>query len=163
MTSGKASGEFCIRILKMTRDEVIAQADQSFGNLSRPRIFIRGTCSCDECTEHEKTMQSFALPDLPLDKLGSPSWDPICFASDEAFAYLMPGLIRLVLNHTKDYVSQFLFHIESVDRIAALSRRQRRTLLNALDYLFMNEAETLDNNMLVDGLVRVREKLEQTA
>jgi hypothetical protein len=113
--------------------------------------------------EHEETMQSFALPHLPLDKLGYPSWDPICFASDDAFAYLMPGLIRLVLNHTENYVSQFLFHLDSPDRIAVLSKGQRRTLLHALDYMFMNETNALDNNMVIDDFIRVREKLEQTA
>jgi len=147
----------------MTKDEIIAQVDQSFGNLPRPRMFIRGTCSCDECMEHEETMHSFALPDLPLDKLGYPSWDPICFASDNAFAYLIPGLVRLVLNHTENYVSQFLFHLDSPDRIAVLSKRQRLTLLHTLDYLFMNETEALDNNMVIDDFVRVRDKLEQIA
>jgi hypothetical protein len=147
----------------MTKEEIIAQVDQSFVNLQRPRMFIRGTCSCDECMEHEETMQSFALPHLPLDKLGYPSWDPICFASDDAFAYLMPGLIRLVLNHTENYVSQFLFHLDSPDRIAVLSKGQRRTLLHALDYMFMNETNALDNNMVIDDFIRVREKLEQTA
>jgi hypothetical protein len=146
----------------MTKDEIIAQVNQSFGNLPRPRMFIRGTCSCDECMEHEETMQSFALPDLPLDKLGHPSWDPICFASDDALAYLMPGLIRLVLNHTENYVSQFLFHLDSPDRVVVLSKEQRRTLLLALDYLFMNETKALDNNMMIDDFIRVREKLEQT-
>jgi len=143
----------------MTKDKIIAQVDQSFGILQRPRMFIRGTCSCDECMEHEETMQSFALPHLPLDKLGSPSWDPICFASDNAFAYLIPGLVRLVLNHTENYVSQFLFHLDSPDRIAVLSKRQRLTLLHTLDYLFMNETEALDNNMVIDDFVRVRDKL----
>ena len=147
----------------MTKEEIIAQVDQSFGNLFRPRMFIRGTCSCDECLEHEETMQSFALPDLPLDKLGNPGWDPICFASNEAFVYLMPGLIRLVLNHTENYVGQFLFHLDSADRVAVLSKRQCRTLLHVLDYLFMNETEALDNNMVIDDFVRVRVKLEQTA
>ena len=147
----------------MTKDKIIAQVDQSFGILQRPRTFIRGTCSCDECMEHEETMQSFALPHLPLDKLGSPSWDPLCFASDNAFAYLIPGLVRLVLNHTENYVSQFLFNLDSPDRIAVLSKRQRLTLLHTLDYLFMNETEALDNNMVIDDFVRVRDKLEQTA
>jgi hypothetical protein len=146
----------------MTKDKIIAQVDQSFGILQRPRTFIRGTCSCDECMEHEETMQSFALPHLPLDKLGSPSWDPLCFASDNAFAYLIPGLVRLVLNHTENYVSQFLFHLDSPDRVVVLSKEQRRTLLLALDYLFMNETKALDNNMVIDDFIRVREKLEQT-
>ena len=77
----------------MTKEEIIAQVDQSFSSPFRPKMFIRGTCSCDE-----------------------------------------------------NYVSQFLFHLDSVDWVVVLSKRQRRTLLHALDYLFMNETEALDNN-----------------
>lgn len=145
----------------MTRDQLLACADRSFGGIRRPMSFIRGTCSCDECLEHEQTMQSFVLPGLPLGKLNNPGWDPICFASDEAFVYLMPGLVRLVLNHTDDYVGQFLFHLDSADRVAALSEGQRRALVQILDYLIVNAAETLDKNMVVDDIMRAREKLDR--
>lgn len=106
-------------------------------------------------------MQSFSLPDLPLDKLANPSWDPICFASNEAYAYLMPGLIRLVLAHTDAYASQFLFHLDSADRATVFTEKQRHTLLSVLDFLIMNNAEVLDRIHAVDDLIRAREKLEQ--
>jgi len=160
---GESHTALQLSVLKMTKNEIIAQVDQSFDNLSRPKMFIRGTCSCDECMEHEETMQSLGLPDFPLDKLGNPGWDPICFASDEAFAYLLPGLIRLVLGHTEYYVGQFLFHLDSLERVAVLSKGQSRALLHVLDYLFLNEAEALDNNRVVDDLIRARKKLAQTA
>jgi hypothetical protein len=147
----------------MTRDKIFSELDRAFGQLSRPSRFIRGTCACDECREHEATMQSLVLPDLPLAGLDNPGWDPICFASDEAFAYLVPGLVRLVLNHTADYIDQFLFHIDSDERVAAFSADQCRALLFALDYLFLNEAETLKNHGVVEDLLRARERLEPPA
>lgn len=151
----------CLGVLKMTKEELLSRLDRSFGGLPRPAMFIRGTCSCDECLAHEETMQSLSLPDLPLEKLGNPGWDPVCFASDEAFAYLMPGLVRLVLTHTEDYIGQFLFHLDAADRVAAFSGDQRRVLLDILDYLVMNAAGVLDRSMAADDLLRVREKLEQ--
>ncbi len=144
----------------MTRDEVIAEVQKEFGNLPRPKMFIRGTCYCDECIEHEKDMQAFSPDNLPLDKLGNPGWDPISFASDEAFAYFLPGLVRIVLDNTDDYVQQFIFHLGLNKRIAALSERQCRALIHVLDFLVLNKAETLDNNLVVDDLFLTKEKLK---
>ncbi len=144
----------------MKKDDIIAEAQQAFSGLSRPGMFIRGTCKCEECLEHEETMQSFTPDNVPLDKLDNPGWDPICFASDKAFAYFMPGLVRLVLQHTDDYVQQFLFHLENSDRIAVFTQKQARALLYVLDYLTLECSEILDNNLVVDELDRTREKLE---
>ncbi len=142
-------------------DEIIAQVDQAFESVKRPKMFIRGTCFCEECKEHEEAMQAFALPDLPLEKLDNPGWDPICFASNEAIAYLMPGLIRTLLNHTDEYITQFLFHLEIDDRVTWFTKTQRQTLIRCLDFLIMNRADDLDNNFAVDDVIRIREKLEQ--
>ena len=147
----------------MTRDEVIAEVQDAFGGLTRPAMFTRGTCECEECLEHEQVMQSFSLNDMPLDKLDNPGWDPICFASDHAFAYLMPGLVRLVLRHTDEYIQQFLFHLENSERIAVFTRKQAEALLHVLDFLVLEEAQILDNNLTVDELNRTREKLEPVA
>lgn len=147
----------------MTQDEVITEVDRQFGNLPRPAMFIRGSCKCQECLEHESALQSFVPNDLPLEKLDNPGWDPICFASPEAFGYLMPGLVRLVLNHAEDYVSQFLFHLNSSERISTLSFARRRSLVQVLECLALNHAEALDNNLAVDDLNDTKEKLEQPA
>jgi hypothetical protein len=40
-------------------------------------------------------------------------------------------------------VDHFLFHLDSADRVAPFSERQRRTLLGVLDFLVMNTAEAL--------------------
>ncbi len=141
----------------------MSEVQEAFAGVPRPTMFIRGTCQCQECLEHEQVMQSFTLSDMPLDKLDNPGWDPICFASDKAFAYLIPGLVRLVLYHTDAYIQQFLFHLENSERIALFTRPQATALLHVLDFLVLNEAKALDKNLAVDELNRTREKLEPVA
>jgi hypothetical protein len=143
----------------MTRDELIAKVKKEFGSVARPKIFIRGTCKCDECLEHETEMQSFSPDNLPLDKLNNIGWDPICFASNEAFAYFMPGLVELLLDHTDEYVQQFIFHVNSSERIAFLSEQQRRALIQVLDFLILNRVKELNNNLDPDEIYQVKKKL----
>jgi hypothetical protein len=146
--------------MPITREEIDSEVQKAFGHLPRPRQFIRGTCSCCECLEHEAEMQSFARDDLPLDQVNNPGWDPICFASNEAFLYLMPGLAGLVLDHTDDYVDQFLFHIEQPERLAAFTPVHARTLLHVLDFLLLHQAEALERSLVADEIRRIREQLE---
>ena len=145
----------------MTTDEIMAEVEEAFSGVPRPKMFICGTCACEECLGHEATMQAFPPDNLPLNKLGNPGWDPICFASAEALAYFMPGLVRIVLQHTQDYLQQFLFHLEARDRIAMFSRNQTQALCHLLDHLTLECADNLDTNLAVDELFRTREKLEE--
>ncbi len=147
----------------MTREQIMSEVQEAFGHLQRPDMFIRGTCGCGECLEHEAEMQTFTPDNLPLDKLDNPGWDPICFASNEAFAYFMPGLVKLVLDHADDYIQQFIFHAEQPERLAALTPGQARALIYVLDFLVLHESRALENNLVVDELNRTRDKLEQRA
>jgi len=147
----------------MTRDQIMTHIQKAFGHLRRPKQFIRGTCSCDECREHEAVMQTFNRDSLPLHELDKPSWDPICFASNKAFAYLMPGLAGLVLDHADAYVSQFIFHTGQPERMAAYTPAQARALIHLLEFLVLHEASALDRNMVVDNLYGTRAELEQIA
>lgn len=124
-------------------------------------MFIRGTCSCDECMAHEAEMQAFNAGSLPLDKLNNPGWDPICFASNDAFAYFMPGLVKLVLENTDDYVRQFIFHLSQPERFEAYTPQQARVLSEALDFLVLEEAKALDENDVVDEVYRIKATLER--
>jgi hypothetical protein len=147
----------------MTQEEIISEVQEAFGHLRRPDMFLRGTCGCEECLEHEAEMQTFPPDNLPLGKLDNPGWDPICFASNEAFAYFAPGLVNLVLNHADDYIQQFIFHAEQPERLAAFTPEQARALVHVLDFLVLHEAKALENNLVIDELNRTRNKLEQGA
>jgi len=146
----------------MTKDQVISSVRLAFDN-RRPAMFIRGTCSCDECLEHEADMRSFPPDLLPLEKMNNPGWDPICFASNEAIAYLMPGLVRLALDHPDDYVQQFIFHISQPERLDAFSGDQARALVHVLDFLVLHETEALNGSVVADDLLGTRESLERVA
>ncbi len=145
----------------MTREKVIEVVHNAFGRLPRPQQFIRGTCLCEECMEHEATMQSLPPEQLPLEKLDNPGWDPICFACNEAYAYLMPALVELVLREADAYVQQFVFHLEQPERVAAFTAQQAAALNTVLDYLLLNETAAVENNLIFDELASVQEKLSK--
>jgi hypothetical protein len=143
----------------MTYNEILTEVQNEFSGIPRPKMFIRGTCLCTECLEHEEDMQKFWPDNLPLHKLDNPGWDPICFASDDAFAYMVPGLIKLVLDYTDDYIQQFLFHIGQEDRIAILSKGQRCALIHVLDFLKVNSTYAIENNVADRDMKQTRKKL----
>ena len=145
----------------MNRAEVITAIDEAFAGERRPAMFIEGTCSCKECIEHNETMLRFKQKELPLDVLNNPGWDPICFTSDHAFRYLMPGLVRLVLRYPDDYIQQFLFHIECPSRLACLTPFQARVVTGVLDVLALENRDAVENNLAADDLLRARKQLEQ--
>ncbi len=150
-------------IINLRRNKIISEVWEAFGHFRRPNTFIRGTCGCDECMEHEDVMQRFDPNNLPLEQLNKPGWDPICFASYEAFAYFMPGLVKLLLNHTDDYVQQFIFHVEQTDRLVELTPEQAHALTHVLDFLVLHRTKALEDNLVIDDLYRTRESLEQVA
>lgn len=132
---------------------------EAFGGMPRPEQFIRGTCFCDECLAHEAAMQVLYESGFSIDKLGHPGWDPICFASAHAYAYLLPGLVTLLLTNPEAYIAQFLFHLENTERIALFTVQQKRSLIELLDYLLIHEADMLEQNQVVDEVFRVRTML----
>ena len=75
----------------------------------------------------------------------------------------MTGLVKLLLNHTDDYVQQFIFHVEQPDRFAVLTPEQARALTHVLDFLVIHRAKALEDNFVLDELYRTRERLEQVA
>lgn len=111
--------------------------------------------------EHEEEMRTFPPQALPLDKLDNPGWDPICFASNAALAYFLPGLVRLVLDHTGDYAGQFLFHLEQPERLASFSPSQARALCDVLDFMTLERTAAVAESLAADDLFRTREKLQQ--
>ena len=144
----------------MHRDEIRAEVRAAFAGAPRPQLFIRGTCQCEECLAHEAELQSFSPNHLPVEKLGNPGWDPICFASNPAFTYLMPGLVKLVLEHPNDYLQQFLFHVAQPERLDSFTASQARTLIKVLAILVLEETAAVDTQLATDELFRAKNALE---
>lgn len=122
---------------------------------------VRDPAHCDECAEHEDTMQSVTPETVSLDQVGSPAWDPVCFITDEAWRYFMPGLARLALGRGEDYyLDQFLFQLES-GRIDSLDRAQCQAVAALLDQLYETNSTEIEENMDDKALGHVMDLLEQ--
>ncbi|MFN0093918.1 MAG: hypothetical protein ACKVVT_03965 [Dehalococcoidia bacterium] len=114
---------------------------------------MTGDCRCDECEEHEETLQGLTPETVSLAELGSAAWDPVCMANAEAYRYFLPGLVRLALaGHGEEYyLDQFLFHLESRERLFrdAQERAAIRSVLERLLVTHLDEASsTLDIHVL---------------
>jgi len=143
----------------MSVESLFKNIGDACAEVSRPQVFIRGTCACEECLEHESEMQAIDPVHPSLELLGNPGWDPICFASVEAYLYLLPGLVRLVLEQTDAYIQQFIFHLEQPERLDALSPAQAVALRKVLEYLLLQRSEVLDQNLVAEEVCRTLDKL----
>lgn len=106
-------------------------------------------------------MQHFDPRSLPFELVNNPGWNPLSFASEEAFKYLVPGLVRLVLGNADAFVDGFLFQLEGPERFASLAPDQARAVIAVLDVLAPEEADAVEMNRSADDLFRVRARLEQ--
>ena len=142
----------------MTAQEALAAVREAFQNVPRPELMIRGTCSCCECAEHNLTLLSHTPETITLQELGNAAWDPICFASDAALAYYLPGMIRLALADT-NYVDQLTFHLTCPDRIETLSQPQAAAVLDALWVV----AESIGDEDSSETCLNLNERLMEEA
>ncbi len=118
----------------MTPTEAVQKVREAFRESLRPEgLFIDGTCRCEECEEHHRTLSSHDVDSITLEELGNPGWDPICFASDAAFLYYLPAMFRLAFEDDGYYIYQLLFHLNLPHRMAAVNRSQAIAMRLALD------------------------------
>lgn len=123
---------------------------------------------CDECAEHDQTLLNGSLDGIGLAELGSPAWDPICFATAQGKLYYLPALIRLGLQTLGNefYLAQLLFHLEvdgaQNDLYRACNAAQRQFVRDFLEYLILTYPDALQRNFCADDALRVFEKWSQT-
>ena len=141
----------------MTRDEANANVRAAFEGVARPESFRRGTCGCEECEEHNETMKAHTPGTISLKEVGNAAWDPMCMASDAAFAYFLPGLVRLACE-TPWYSDQLLFHLNSPGRVEYLNPHQAAALKEAL-WLLIETAPGEVDLQLADEAIRRLERL----
>ena len=112
--------------------EALKNVREAFRDFARPEgLFIYGTCRCEECEEHNQTLSSHTPENITLEELGNPGWDPMCMASDAAFAYYLPGMVRLAFEDSY-YIYQLVFHLCLPSRLGNIGRAQAGALLIAL-------------------------------
>lgn len=108
---------------------------------------------CSECLEHDQTLINSSIDKISMEELGKPSWDPICFCSNDGKKYYMPALIRLSLETINNdfYLDQFLFHMsgngKDNDFFISCSDEQRKFISNFIEYIIHGYPSQLEKNM----------------
>lgn len=148
----------------MDSHNILTAINTAFGNLPRPVTMVRNPDHCDECAEHEATMQAVTPETISPEQVGSPAWDPVCFITDETFCYFMPGFARLVLSDDmdeNDYIYQLLFHLDTGFRTEAFDDAQRQAVADLIDYVAETRLDEIINNFHGPELGRVMDALAQ--
>jgi hypothetical protein len=149
----------------MTTDsDIVAAIDAAFVSVSRPEHFTNFQ-HCEECLEHDQTLLSRAREDLTLEHLGQPGWDPVCFATPTAKAYLMPQLARLALQKSGSnvdwYGSQLIFHLysghTSNDLWQFCNPSQKKAVASLLLHLIDSRSNLIDKYCDTDDILRCYE------
>ena len=143
----------------MDLQQIFQEIDNVFGGLPRPEPLLNSPDHCEECGEHEQTLQSVTPETVSMKEVGNPSWDPMCYVSDETYQYFMPGLARLALGKGDDYfLTQLLFQLEH--RACSLSPEQKIVLWKLLNHLFETMPEEIETNMDEEYFFDVMGKLK---
>jgi len=137
---------------------LIAEAQHRFGDVSRPAHFTDYEHCC-ECAEHDATFQAHTPETIGREALGHPGWDPLCFATDAAFLYYFPALVRHAITGIDDnyYLDQWLFNLvwdgPRNRRLAACSAEQRRFVTKVIEWLLENRDAEIEANSDTDNLL----------
>ena len=146
---------------------LIEKAEQLFGDVPRPDHFTDHGHCC-ECAEHDETFRAHTTASIGLNELGSPAWDPLCFATDEGFRYFFPALVRLAVQGTGEtyYLDQFLFHLirdgRRNSRWKIFSLQQRRFVVELLEALLEEKAAEIEKNLDADSILNAIEIWSET-
>jgi hypothetical protein len=140
---------------------VLDQIRQVFAGVQRPAHFTDYQ-HCEECAEHDQTLASNTPDTITLNELGNPGWDPICFATPQAFLYYMPALARLALDTGEDgYLDQLLFRINSERRMSLFDKDHLAAVIALLEHIRDREHDM--SWFLKDDLLGCIELLRKTA
>jgi len=105
--------------------------DRAFAGAPRPDKFTDHPY-CEECAEWHEYFSAYT-PVTLADVIEPPETLGISFLTDDAFVYLLPGMLRWITRTGTQYcVGDVLFHVEN--RLHALSEEQRPALR---DFLYL--------------------------
>jgi len=107
----------------------LAATDRAFAETPRPDKFTDHPY-CEECAEADEYFRSFT-PITIADVTDPPETLPISFLTEEAFSYLLPGILRWLPRTGRRYcVGDVLFHVEN--RLHTFNAEQRDALRDLL-------------------------------
>ena len=142
--------------------DLVQEAKSVFCDALCPKHFTNYRHCC-ECAEHNETLLAHTPETIGIEELGNPGWDPLCFATDEAFEYYFPAMVRMALEGTGEryYVDQFLFHLIGDGlrnrRWKAFSPEKRAFVLRVLEELLAHKSEEIERNLNSDDLINAIE------
>jgi hypothetical protein len=137
----------------MSDERVLSELTAAFDAVERPEHFTNHAHCC-ECYEHDELLRSRARDEITLDDVGSEAWDPVCFATPQAFAYLLPALGRLALSPPHPmwgwYGEHLVFHLAwngaGNDRWRFCSEQQRRAVARLVEHMLTTRSELVDES-----------------
>ena len=124
------------------KDEIIEEAYLKFASFKRPEHFTDYK-HCKECAEFDAILQQYALGDISSNQLGTVSWSPVLFLTEDAYGYVMPRLIELSLNLELNIANElilldWLIYISPSpenNRAKDFTKEQKLVVLYALKYI----------------------------
>jgi hypothetical protein len=140
---------------------LVERAATLFRDVARPEHFT-DHLHCCECAEHDRTLQQHDPANLGLDQL-HPGWDPMCFATPDAFRYFFPALTRLAVEGREEryFIDQLTFHLvhdgQRNARWAVFTSAQRRFVVELLSHLIETRAGEIDDKGDTDSVLRALE------
>ena len=140
-------------------DQILQTVQPAFAKCRRPEHFTDYS-HCEECAEHDDVLRSRDIHTLPIEDVGNPGWDPICFTTPEGFAYYLPALARLTFAEPFEphgwYGVQLLFHLchdgRQNRRLLACTPDQRSAVAAFLRHLVETRATLADSYCCTDDL-----------
>ena len=130
-----------------TDAEIRTRINAAFADVPRPAHFTDHPF-CDECREHDETLNAWDRETLPHEAVGSAAWDPIAMTTPAGFTYYLPALARLALGTEHEtlgwYGEQLIFHLVGDGpfnrRWSACSPEQRRAVHALLVHILETRA-----------------------
>ena len=128
-----------------------------FSEEKRPYHFTDYT-HCEECADHDATMQQFDNTNLPVEKVNNQAWDPVCFLTPEGFRYYYPRLCELAYGRGDAfYLESFLMHLEN--NIHLLTADEKEATFELLVDISEKLPDDIELNYAEADVDRVSEKL----
>ena len=155
----QATTQHCVRRLMDQIQTIINRNYEAFADIPRPPQFTDFE-HCDECFEHNETMQKAGLRTLEATAMGTAGWSPLSFLTEQGLSYYMPRLLELALNldkneHDESFLSHFLFHLvptEDYDRFANYSHEQCKTILESLRFALSRHRDQIVEEFIQEDI-----------
>lgn len=128
-----------------------AEAAEAFACFAKPSAYIQADLYEPERDEYEQMLGGKAREELVAADFGTVAWDPLCYLTPSAMAYLLPRLMEIAASDAIDSIGD-LFMMRFINRFSAgpvgsefslLSAKQRTVVAAFLEYLSTEHTEVV--------------------